>query len=215
MLWGGCLQGPGSPAGSLTRFVNEQESIGQIWSLQPVEEAPHPPRGAISYHSQRLRSRGAGQRLRIDARTREKLSFQWPESEGPSQKHSAGFQSAGCVIPPAAHTGQTVCQTPPEFERLLPRPAGSICLSCRPCWSWGQRRAFIWDGQMPAQASLSPSLTWGFVPLGHTSEPAAQLPGRPRLPRSEARGPPTADSTFLGTTAYAPDVVSATNGPEG
>ena len=38
-----------------------------------------------------LCSWGAGQRLRIYARTRQKLSFHWSESEGPALKCSAGF----------------------------------------------------------------------------------------------------------------------------
>lgn len=77
---------------------------------------PSPTRGSHFSSQPKAVFPGAGQRLQIDAPTQEKSFFQWPELLGPAQKHSAGFQSAGCGSLRQHTQDEHVCQTPPEFK---------------------------------------------------------------------------------------------------
>ena len=122
--------------------------------------------------SQRLRSWGTGQRLQTDAWTEEKSSFQWPESEGPFQKHSAGFQSAGCVIPPAPYMGQTDLPDPTRVVRGPAQAPRLLLPGLLAHWSWAQWRTFIWDGLMPAE----PSTRHSHGDLSHGATPLNQEP---------------------------------------
>lgn len=93
--------------------------MGWTWSLQPTEEAPRLPRGAISYHSQRLHSQvpgAGGQRLQTDAWTQEKSSFQWPELEGRLRGTVLAFKVQNARSLLLCIQGKRACQTPPELQ---------------------------------------------------------------------------------------------------
>lgn len=116
--------------------------MGWTWSLQPTEEAPRLPRGAISYHSQRLHSQvpgAGGQRLQTDAWTQEKSSFQWPELEGRLRGTVLAFKVQNARSLLLCIQGKPACQTPPELQGVLPKPPVPFCLPHQPRRGWRSR----------------------------------------------------------------------------